>query len=745
MVDELREVENELRRLRDDASKEHSTAVHLKKENSLLKSRNDYLINKLKEASYVYGEAGKRLLYFINNQVNPVIERLNKLEGSAKKLGSEDNALAQGLASIQKSMKADSDKLNARITLLSQELGAREEKLGKAIKGSIRKSERGDMGMVERLDTLNVEFDKKLASQRASLIGKSAAGLSVMDKKMAGSVSMLRERNLLLGKDIEALSRFETDISGLEDRLQKTIAGHSQTKIDMEKLAQLAKNTMSNTKAAIDDEMIKLSADTDRKLSASAGELKKMSDKSLRKLRQQVNEGHASLNNQIEAGKSDIQNFERSLTRSIRKTESGLKNELGENIKSFEDRLMILERGISANSKNQKDFEHAIMDKVSGLESGHAAMGGDVNNLLKMRSNLARLVKHADEIGNRIDTMEAGMEEKMEAFKDRFERSRIIIKNELEKNDKKIDDRVRKASLELAGQNAALTGKLKEDFSSDMNSVMGKLNLLEKDIAGMKSGMKSMPADIGKLADGIVKGQQVDASLKAKLDSMAQGISDKSERDDMKVMKQLEVLKSEIKNGMEAAESRITSDNVKAFSSARQSLKQDVHALREENAALKAEVKGLSAIAGVVTELQERSLVLDKKVDDSSHSIDNISARTSARMENEALKVSKDMAGTAARLKADLRGMLAGEKERFGRQAVGLDTKFQGLDKAVSGVSGKLTDLAASLDSGSQFSAANRKELDQLDKRLNNVLKEIVTWKKEYKMELGRLLKEIEG
>ena len=152
MVDELREVEIELKRLREDASHQQAVARELKKENTLVKSRNDYLVNKLKEASYVYGEAGKRLLYFINNQVNPVIERLNKLEGSARKLVSEDNTLAGSVLSLQKSLNESSEKLNARITTLSQDLDAREEKLGRVIKGSVRKSERGDMGMAERLD-----------------------------------------------------------------------------------------------------------------------------------------------------------------------------------------------------------------------------------------------------------------------------------------------------------------------------------------------------------------------------------------------------------------------------------------------------------------------------------------------------------------------------------------------------------------------------------------------------------------
>ena len=79
MPDEIRDLEATLKKLREEADHQKSAAEELKKENTLIKNKNEYLVNKLKEASYVYGEAGKRLLYFINNQVNPVTERLNKL------------------------------------------------------------------------------------------------------------------------------------------------------------------------------------------------------------------------------------------------------------------------------------------------------------------------------------------------------------------------------------------------------------------------------------------------------------------------------------------------------------------------------------------------------------------------------------------------------------------------------------------------------------------------------------------
>jgi len=741
MVDEIREVEIELKKLREDADHQRTAVKALNRENASLKSRNEYLVNKLKEASYVYGEAGKRLLYFINNQVNPVVERLNRLESEGKKLRSRDKVLGESVLSMERSNKESLEKTNARISSLAEDLNVREEKLGRAIKGSVRRMEKGDAAAGERIDNVTLGFDKKLGALKVALVRKTAATMSALDKRLDSKVNMLRERNLLLGKDIEALRRFEADIAGLDGRLQENIANLSQTKLDMEKLEHQVRNTMSGTKSEIDDGMKKLSADLDEKVLSFSSELRQIDEKNLGALRLEMQENQASLNKQLATSRAAMSSFEKAVDRKLQKAGSSLKSDLNSNRKNLETRLNMLERNIDANSKNHKDFEHAISDKISSLDSGLTSMSGDVENLKHLRGKLAGLVKQAESIEERIGRTEAGVTENVEAFKDRFERNRIIIKNELEKIDKKIDQRVKLVSSELGKENSAVTAKMREEFLSDINSIRGKADLLAEDVARLKS----LSADMKTLAGGIRKREEADAALQAKIDSMSQEISDKSERDDMRLLKQLDVLGAEIKDGMEAAESRMSRENVRAFSAARQSLKHDIHAIREENAALKAEVKGLHSLASVVDGLQKKGLAMERNLEDFSHSIDKVAASTSSRLENEALRVSKDMAGTAARLKSDLKDMFAGEKEAFGRQSAGLDARYENLEKTVEDVGKRLAGLADRLGSNYGFSIANKKQLDQFDKKLKKVLKEIVSWKKEYKLELGRLLKEIEG
>lgn len=737
MMDEIREVEVELNRLRDDADHQKSAAHALKKENTLLRSRNDYLLNKLKEASYVYGEAGKRLLYFINNQVNPVVERLNKLESSSRKLGSEDKMLGESILSIKKSLNESLEKLSARITTLAEELNAREEKLGQAIKGSVRKMQNGDAGMGERLAVAQAEIDKKLESLRVSLDRKAAGRISALDKDLNGKINMLRERNLIIGKDIEAIMKFEEDIGGLDGRLQETIANLSQTKLDMEKLEGRVKGSMSKKETDINEVMKRLSADVDKKVLTFSSDLRQIDEKNLGETRLSLEESQASLVKQLEEANSARLSFERRVELKVRKAESGLKGDMGSGMKSVEDRLRILEKGIDSNAKFHKDSEKAILDKISSLDSGLAAANGEIAGLRELRGKLGELVKQAGSMRQRMQTTEAGVNENIESFKDRFERNRIIIKNELEK----IDQRVKLISSELGKENAAIISRLKEESLAGLNSVRSRTDMMSKDVARLKS----LFPDLKALAGGLRKADEADAALQSRIDAISQQVMDKSERDDLQLKKQLDVLKSEIKSGMGAAESRMTEENVKAFSAARHNLKQDILALREENAALKAEVKGLHSLVAMVTGMQRSVAGMEKRIETFGSSMDKLAASTGSRLENDALKASKDMAGTAAKLKSDLKDMIANEKEAFGRQSAGLDSRYDSLDKSVAGVGRSMEELGGHAGKNTQLSASNRKRLDQLDKRLQKVLSEIVSWKKEYKLELDRLLKEIEG
>jgi predicted nucleic acid-binding Zn-ribbon protein len=306
----------------------------------------------------------------------------------------------------------------------------------------------------------------------------------------------------------------------------------------------------------------------------------------------------------------------------------------------------------------------------------------------------------------------ADLSGQIQNFKDLSRRRELVIKNETHRIGKSVDQKVGHAVLQLER----------------------KAGLMGKDI----ESLKALDAEIDKVITELGRRKDETAALSAKVNSISQTLTGKSEKDDLKLRKQMEVLQSDVKNRLETAEARILKENVRSFSEARHSIRKDVHALRVENATLKAEIRNLRSIGGAVNDLQQAFVAVQKKVDDSVNNVEKIASGVSSDIEKQALKVSKDLAGVSAGLKADLKDVIAREKERFAGQSAELDAKYAGLTKNVTGLSGQAAETR-------QTATANARGLAALDRRVGALMKEIVGLKKEYKVEMGKLLKELEG
>ena len=666
-MDEIREVEIELKKLREDADRQKTTAVDLKKENTVLKSRNEYLVNKLKEASYVYGEAGKRLLYFINHQINPVTERLNILEADVKKMGTKDNTLGDSVLSLEKSLHDTSTTLQKKLEMLTEGFATFQERVDDAIQK------------------------------------KTTARISVFERKVDAKLNTLRERDLLLSKDVEALKKFEADIEGLDGRLQETAAGLAQSKIDMGKLEQSAKAVMAATRASVGQEMQALSEQNERKMLQLSSGLKQADEKNLGALRLEARANQDALAKQMESFRRSSLKFEKTLGSKIRAGEVKLKADTQGALAGLGKRLQLLESDAAAASKDRKDIERLLSEKMSVLDSRISAASAELREQKKMKTQLSGLVKHADMIADRIDKTEKSLMDNVETFKNRFEKNKIIIQNELDKIDTKIGHSVKQAVTDIQKQNTAGVSKMREQFLADVRRTEEGLGLLG-----------------------------------AKVRNMSEKMDERSQKMDMIVKKELEMINAGVKKTLEAASAQMGKENVSLFSTARHELRKDVQKLREENVTLKSEVKHLLALANVVNDLQKNVVVMGRKVDGFGVTVDKTTAEARARLDNEALKAGKEMAGMSARMKADLKDTIAAEKESFARQSAELNARFESLAKGLS-------DTAAGTDASSKLSASNSRQLAEIDKRMRSLLKEVVVLKKQYKIEMGKLLKEIEG
>ncbi len=687
-MDEIREVEAELRRLREDAVHYKTEADRLKKEHKTLESRNEYLVNKLKEASYVYGEAGKRLLYFINNQVNPVTKRLNDLEAKMKDLGSKDRTLGESILSVEKTVKDDFTKADKRLAAITADILKMQEGTNRAIKASLRKSETDDAQLADRITSVMADSDAAMKSLDIALNKKTSSRLTAYEKKTDAKLDTLREHSLLMGKDIEALKKFEGDIQGLEGKLQVTVSNLTQTRLDMEKLAQRVKGEMDKTTAAVDDELLKVTADVNAKLLELSSDLKQTEERNMGEIRLEAEKTQTGLNKQIVSMKAGMTAFENGVNAKIKTAQAALKKDMTAFENGLEKRLKILESNISANAVSQKETERAINEK------------------------LQIMARHNDDTAQKIEMVSADLAGQLQSFKDLSTRREISIKNEMHRIGKSVDQKVGHAVLQLER----------------------KAGLMNKDI----ESLKALDVQIGKVITELGRRKEETAAIGAKVNSITQTLTGKSEKDDMKLSKQMEVLRSDVKNRLETAEARILKENVRSFSDARHSLKKDIHALRVENAGLKAEIRNLRNIGGVVNDLQQAFSVLQRRVDESVNNVEKVASGVSSDIEKQALKVSKDLAGVSAGLKADLKDILAREKERFAGQSAELQARYAEISKKVTALSGQEADSR-------QTAGASAKGLAVLGKRVDSLMDEIVGLKKEYKVEMGKLLKELEG
>ncbi|MBN1896413.1 MAG: hypothetical protein JW789_01650 [Candidatus Aenigmarchaeota archaeon] len=687
-MDEIREVEMELRRLREDATKYKKESESAHKETKTLESKNDYLVNKLKEASYVYGEAGKRLLYFINNQVNPVTKRLSDLEADDKKLAAKDKALNDSMISMEKLVKSDFTKLDKRLAVLDLEIRTTQEKVQAALKSAVRRAEKGDILLEEKIGATVADIDSALNVFKSGVDKRLAAKLLSTEGKINKKLEMLNERSLLIGKDIEALRKFEGDIQGLDGKLQITIANLTQTRLDTEKLSQKLRAEMKSTKTLIEKDMTSLRGDVEKSVMTATAELRQADQKNLGDIKLEAERTQQALSSMVETLKADMASFENDVSTSMRKSQAALTKDLKLYGSGVDKRMLSIETNLGAAKKSQTDAERIFSQRMD------------------------KMMQHAAVVDERLDGINEDVLEHMRIIREGIARKEIHMKNELQKMNKVI------------GAN----------LKASATAIDKRISLMAKDVQHLMEAEAQLIA----LAGEVGKRKEDITALSSRMNALIADSKDKSEKNDMMLKKQIEFIRNDIENRLESAESRIAKENVTSFSTARHELKKDVHALREENATLRADVKNLKSMGVVLNDLQQGVMGMEKRITDSINEMKHVSSSVKSDIELQSLQASKDFQGMSAKVKADLDAVISRERERFASQTAELDTRLKELLK----VTGELSGISSS---NAQSSSSNAKKIALLEKKIERVLGEVVGMKKEYRLEMGKLIKELEG
>ena len=687
-MDEIREVEAEMRRLKEEADRQKGASVEFRKQAGVLEGRNEYLVNKLKEAAYVYGEAGKRLLFFINNQVNPITERLNKLESGQKRLSSEMSSLNGAMASLDKAVRDAGAATEERLEALGGSVTASQARFAAMLKAAEKRMGRGDAAMDAKVSAASEAFEKRFAALSAAIEKKESQRLAALGKSIGMKLSTLRERDLLLGKDIEALRKLEAGFAGLDGRVQEVIGQLSQQKLDREKLSQRSLGAEASAKAELKAGLEKASRDAAGGLARLSSELRQADEKNLGALRLEMSESAQSVDGKLAAFLDSMKAFQKSAAAKAQRAESSLSRGQAAFSSGMEKRLKALEKVMEAEAKSRSSSEKSTAARIAGLDASLTAAS-----------------------------------------------------KELEDTDKRVEQSIKLAAAQLQKQNTSIIGKMREDFLREMHDASSKASLLGREV----QGIKAMEAEIKSLTAGVRKGEGSVAGLEGRMDEVSQALKENSAKDDLRIRKGVEVLESQVKSSLEAAEARLTKESLTAFSAARADLMKGVQEVREENTRLKAEIKNLHGLLGAVGGLQKDVAALSKKSDDLGRRVERVSDSASSGMETESLKVSKDLAAVASKVKAELKDMVATEREKFAGTSADLAARHDALSKSLGELSLKVQGLSGQERQDAEASAAGIRHVEELERKVEKLLAETARWRKEYKEEVSRLLKEIEG
>ena len=98
---EMEELGKRVRKLKEENESKKKSINKLRGEKAFLLEKNTYLMEKLKEASIAYSNAGKRILDLVETQIKPVKKKLDKFDSLYGKISGYEKSVSGGLEKIR--------------------------------------------------------------------------------------------------------------------------------------------------------------------------------------------------------------------------------------------------------------------------------------------------------------------------------------------------------------------------------------------------------------------------------------------------------------------------------------------------------------------------------------------------------------------------------------------------------------------------------------------------------------------
>ena len=373
---ELKELGDRLRKLKEENESRKKSIKKLKSDRALLTEKNRYLIEKLKEASVAYSNAGKSILDLVNTQVKPVKKKLEKFDSIYKRIYDYEKSVSEGLGKVE----GFEDILNS-------------------LKTAVFNLEKGQ-----------IEFDSALKdlSNQTGKVGDTVLrleGLKIDSKTFDGKINEL-------GKTVSNLKdSLNTSLAELRNGFQKSIVSLRE---DVDKLSERKEKGMEKDITAVESEL--------------KGRIKEM-EKGFNVAVRELGEGFGKLGERlarIESVKVGGKEVGEKL-RSIERDMSGFRKEFHDsllNMRKDVDRLS--ERKEERLGRGISEVEEELNKKIEDLNSNF----GELNEMIvSIRSTKG----DSESIDKRIKDLEGFLNASVVELRNGFQKSLVSLREDVDK------------------------------------------------------------------------------------------------------------------------------------------------------------------------------------------------------------------------------------------------------------------------------------------------------------------------
>jgi len=508
---ELKELEEGLRKLKQDNLEKKRMVAELENEKKYLEERNRFLIEKLKQAGVLYEESGKRLVDFVNENVKPLRVKLSEFDSKLQKLKDYEKTISSALKTVNEfevvigNFKNDVVKTQEREAVFAANVGEMKKSLSDISKRISKVQSFGSEELADKVEEIKAKFGedtRKIEDQFSVLkIGVSNT-IENFKKEFERQANALR--NEMEKVDIKKSKELGDSLAKVTEELDKTKVEFSKSIVSMEKTVEKfdikktkeMEKSLEMLSANLKERFANLSVDLDKRVMTAEGELNRFRielEKTLGKAKVETRDFLAAKSKE----------FDSLLDQVKEKTNA----EIQASVAEWDKNLGSLRSELITTKKEVEKLIGTINRKV---EIGEERRERKIDSsFASIQTSLSKKIETSmDEFYGRLDAIEGEIENLGTSLAKTTESTR----KSLDLTETKRDEQISKLLKEFMVIKGAVDEKIKEasdeiDRFSKTSEAMRK-QITKESLAGVKEEVKSIIGEMEKkfevVEDGLI-------------------------------------------------------------------------------------------------------------------------------------------------------------------------------------------------------------------------------------------------